>query len=105
MISRRFVPFDNSFFHNWMQLTNVGDAFNDSKELKESYRDFGAYAIALQDKFATYPNTLKAKLAEIAAKTNVKFLNSKISKVSWIVRKLPEKVFDTLSPSLCPFSD
>lgn len=69
---------------------NVSDAFSKSSDLTEARDDFGAYAIALQDTFASYPNALMKKIAEIAEKSDVKFLSSKISKVSSKRCKLAE---------------
>lgn len=65
-----------------IQLTNVTEAFNGCQQPEYANGEFGAYAIALTNKFAAYPNTLKKKLTELSAKTKVKFVNSKITKVS-----------------------
>lgn len=75
-----------------MQLTNVTNAFSNCKESTEETEDFGAYAIALQDMFASYPRELEIKLRQMTANKKVEFLNSKISKVSRMI-KIEEAVF------------
>lgn len=76
------IFFIKIFVFFYFQLTNVSNAFSNCKESTENSEDFAAYAIALQDTFASYPKAMEIKLRQMTANINVKFLNSKISKVS-----------------------
>lgn len=64
-------------------MKNVSDIVSQNEELTKNYKDFGAYAIVLQNKYQNYTANLKKDIVALAAKSsNASFLMSKITKVS-----------------------
>lgn len=78
-------------------MKNVSDIVRQNTELTKDYKDFGAYAIVLQNKYQNYSANLKKDIVALAAKSpNASFLMSKLTKVGQAIIEM--NIFQ-----LCPY--